>query len=201
MTHPKPGILLVLDGWGHAEPGDGNAIAAADTPYLDHLLATCPTVLVEASGSAGGLPSGTVGNSEIGHMVIGAGRPVPYDSVLVQQQIDSGELRAHPLLRQALADTGAALHLVGLCSDGAIHAHIDHLRELLLAAAELRVPRVWIMPSRTAVTFRTGRRSCTSTLRRSTPPRPGSDAWRASWGGATPWTRAVTWNSRGSRES
>jgi 2,3-bisphosphoglycerate-independent phosphoglycerate mutase len=134
------GVLLVLDGWGHASPGHGNAIAAADTPYLDHLLATCPTVLVEASGTAVGLLPGTVGNSEIGHMVIGAGRPVPYDSVLVQQQIDSGDLRTHPLLRQV----SGALHLVGLCSDGAIHAHIDHLRELLLAAAELSVPKVWI---------------------------------------------------------
>ncbi|MET0131989.1 MAG: 2,3-bisphosphoglycerate-independent phosphoglycerate mutase [Kibdelosporangium sp.] len=147
MSEGKPGILLVLDGWGDAPPGEGNAIAAAETPCLDKLRATCPTLLVEASGSAVGLLPNTVGNSEIGHMVIGAGRPVPYDSVLVQQQIESGELRANPLLRKAvsaLTETGAALHLVGLCSDGAIHADVGHMREFLVAAAELRLTRVWI---------------------------------------------------------
>lgn len=147
MSAGRPGILLVLDGWGHAPPGAGNAIAAAHTPALDRLRTTCPTALVEASGVAVGLLPDTVGNSEIGHMVIGAGRPVPYDSVLVQQQIQTGGLRANPLLHQVfgtLAATGAALHLVGLCSDGAIHAHVEHLRELLLAAAELGVGQVWI---------------------------------------------------------
>jgi 2,3-bisphosphoglycerate-independent phosphoglycerate mutase len=147
VSKGNPGILLVLDGWGHAPAGEGNAITAAEAPHLDRLIASPTCVLVEASGSAVGLLPGTVGNSEIGHMVIGAGRPVPYDSVLVQQQIDSGELRANPLLRQAcgtLAGTGGALHLVGLTSDGAIHADIEHTRELLLAAAELRVPRVWL---------------------------------------------------------
>ncbi|NEE52126.1 2,3-bisphosphoglycerate-independent phosphoglycerate mutase, partial [Streptomyces sp. SID8455] len=84
--------LLVLDGWGHAEPGEANALAAADTPCLDRLLGTPFAVLAEASGSAVGLLPGTVGNSEIGHIVIGAGRPVPYDSVLVEERISGGAL-------------------------------------------------------------------------------------------------------------
>ncbi|WP_063819241.1 2,3-bisphosphoglycerate-independent phosphoglycerate mutase [Herbidospora cretacea] len=141
------GILLVLDGWGHAPPGEGNALTAAVTPYLDELTSSPAATLVGASGEAVGLLPGTVGNSEIGHMVIGAGRPLPYDSVLVQQAIDSGALATHPLLSEVcarLVSSGGALHLVGLCSDGQIHANIDHLRELLTIADARAVPAVWI---------------------------------------------------------
>jgi 2,3-bisphosphoglycerate-independent phosphoglycerate mutase len=147
MSAPVPGILLVLDGWGHAEPSDANALAAADTPCLDRLRAECPAVLADASGTAVGLLPGTVGNSEIGHMVIGAGRPLPYDSVLVQEQIDSGPLRSDPQLTDVcsrLAATGKALHLIGLISDGMIHASVHHLQELLRVAAESKVPEVFI---------------------------------------------------------
>lgn len=147
MIAGTPGVLLVLDGWGHAEPGAANAIAAAETPWLDHLLATCPAVLAEASGTAVGLLPGTVGNSEIGHMVIGAGRPVPYDSVLVQEEISSGRLRTNGTLSPVLARlaaTGRSLHLIGLCSDGMIHADVHHLQELLRVAARFSVPAVHI---------------------------------------------------------
>ncbi|MEV8320474.1 2,3-bisphosphoglycerate-independent phosphoglycerate mutase [Streptomyces sp. NPDC059900] len=152
MTAPEttpggPGILLVLDGWGHAPPGADNAVDAAHTPVLDELTSRHPSTLADASGEAVGLLPGTVGNSEIGHMVIGAGRPLPYDSLLVQQHIDSGELRENPrfaALLDAVAARGGALHLVGLCSDGQIHAHVGHLSELLAAAADRQVPRVWI---------------------------------------------------------
>lgn len=152
MTAPDtspggPGILLVLDGWGHAPPASDNAVHAADTPVLDELAARWPSTLADASGEAVGLLPGTVGNSEIGHMVIGAGRPLPYDSLLVQQHIDSGELRENGQLVALLADlaaNGRALHLIGLCSDGQIHAHVDHLGELLAAASTHHVPRVWI---------------------------------------------------------
>ena len=142
-----PGVLLVLDGWGHAPPADDNAVHAAHTPVLDELVATQPSTLADASGEAVGLLPGTVGNSEIGHMVIGAGRPLPYDSLLVQQHIDSGALRAHDQLAAVLATvaaSGNALHLIGLCSDGQIHANVEHLGELLAAAAAHRVDRVWI---------------------------------------------------------
>ncbi|MFI1361089.1 2,3-bisphosphoglycerate-independent phosphoglycerate mutase [Streptomyces sp. NPDC020898] len=152
MTSPDtapgaPGILLVLDGWGHAPPGADNAVDAARTPVLDNLTSRHPSTLADASGEAVGLLPGTVGNSEIGHMVIGAGRPLPYDSLLVQQHIDSGELRDNArlvALLDTLATGGGALHLVGLCSDGQIHANVGHLSELLAAAAARRVPRVWI---------------------------------------------------------
>ncbi|MGV4891439.1 2,3-bisphosphoglycerate-independent phosphoglycerate mutase [Streptomyces viridosporus] len=142
-----PGILLVLDGWGHADTADDNALTLAHTPVLDDLVARHPSTLAEASGDAVGLLPGTVGNSEIGHMVIGAGRPLPYDSLLVQQAIDSGFLRTHPRLGALLEKTAAAagaLHLIGLCSDGQIHAHVEHLSELLAAAAAHQVQRVFI---------------------------------------------------------
>ncbi|MFJ3962871.1 2,3-bisphosphoglycerate-independent phosphoglycerate mutase [Streptomyces sp. NPDC090036] len=142
-----PGILLVLDGWGHAAPGAGNALANAHTPVLDAIAAKYPSTLVEASGEHVGLLPGTVGNSEIGHMVIGAGRPLDYDSVLVQRQIDSGQLHDNPRLTEALdrlQGNGGALHLIGLVSDGMIHAHVDHLHELLSIAASRGVEHVWL---------------------------------------------------------
>lgn len=147
MSAGTPGILLVLDGWGHAEPGEANALTAASTPCLDGLLATCPTVFADASGTAVGLLPGTVGNSEIGHMVIGAGRPIPYDSVLVQEEISSGRMRSNGTLTEVLtrlAATGGTLHLIGLCSDGMIHADVRHLSELLRIAAQFAVPQVRI---------------------------------------------------------
>ncbi|MEU5364009.1 2,3-bisphosphoglycerate-independent phosphoglycerate mutase [Streptomyces sp. NPDC005925] len=147
MSAGTPGVLLVLDGWGHARPGAANALAAASTPFLDNLLTTCPTVLAEASGAAVGLLPGTVGNSEIGHMVIGAGRPVPYDSVLVQDEISTGRMRSNETLTEVLsglARTGGALHLIGLCSDGMIHSDVRHLQELLRIAALFSVPEVRI---------------------------------------------------------
>ncbi|WP_181785267.1 2,3-bisphosphoglycerate-independent phosphoglycerate mutase [Streptomyces phytophilus] len=142
-----PGILLVLDGWGHAPAADDNALALARTPVLDDVVTRFPHTLADASGEAVGLTAGTVGNSEIGHMVIGAGRPVPYDSLLVQQAIAAGTLRSHPPLGSVLDDTaaaGSALHLIGLCSDGQIHSHIEHLGELLAAASARGVGRVFI---------------------------------------------------------
>ncbi|WP_405150449.1 2,3-bisphosphoglycerate-independent phosphoglycerate mutase [Sphaerisporangium sp. NBC_01403] len=147
MSTATRGILLVLDGWGHAPPAPGNALSQAVTPHLDALAAEYPATLVQASGEAVGLLPGTVGNSEIGHMVIGAGRPLPYDSLLVRQAIDSGALAANPLLTGVCAElavSGRALHLIGLCSDGQIHAHVDHLRELLRVAAAGGVRDVWV---------------------------------------------------------
>ncbi|MFI0469203.1 2,3-bisphosphoglycerate-independent phosphoglycerate mutase [Saccharopolyspora sp. 5N102] len=142
-------MLLVLDGWGQAPPGPDNAIAAADTPFLDELLENYPVLMLDASGSAVGLPDGVAGNSEIGHLVIGAGRPLTYDSLLVQRQAESGDLRANPQLREVctrLAENGSALHLVGLCSDGRIHSDIAHFAELLHAAADAGLGEVWLHP-------------------------------------------------------
>ncbi|GAB3288618.1 2,3-bisphosphoglycerate-independent phosphoglycerate mutase [Parasphingorhabdus pacifica] len=145
----RGGVLLVLDGWGQAPPGPDNAIAAADTPFLNELRETHPVLSLDASGAAVGLPDGVVGNSEIGHLVMGAGRPLTYDSLLVQRQAESGELRTNSLLREVctrLAEIGSALHLVGLCSDGRIHSDIAHFAELLHAAAEAGLGEVWLHP-------------------------------------------------------
>ncbi|MFE5241573.1 MULTISPECIES: 2,3-bisphosphoglycerate-independent phosphoglycerate mutase [unclassified Streptomyces] len=144
---PAPGVLLVLDGWGYAPAGPANAITRAHTPELDSLVAKYPTAYAHASGEAVGLLPGTVGNSEIGHMVIGSGRPLAYDSLLVQHAIEDGSLRQHSTLSDTLtrlARDDRALHLIGLASDGQIHAHVEHLQELLTIAASHSVPRVWI---------------------------------------------------------
>ncbi|HET9893347.1 MAG TPA: 2,3-bisphosphoglycerate-independent phosphoglycerate mutase [Streptosporangiaceae bacterium] len=141
------GILLVLDGWGSAPPGPSNAIATARTPALDHLLATSMVRFLDASGTAVGLPERTVGNSEIGHLVIGAGRPLEYDSLLVEKEAKAGRLRAHPLLAATckdLAASGGSLHLIGLVSDGRIHADIAHFQDLLNAAADAGLRRVLV---------------------------------------------------------
>lgn len=142
-----PGVLLVLDGWGQAPPAEDNAITRAKTPALDALAAKHPIGYLDASGTAVGLPAGTVGNSEIGHMVIGAGRPLDYDSLLVQRAIANGDLRRHTEFGDVLARlarTDRALHVIGLVSDGQIHADVEHLRELLTVAAGRSVSRVWI---------------------------------------------------------
>ena len=148
MTPLTPGVLLVLDGWGHADPGPANALAAAHTPVLDSLTAGPGGRLLDASGAAVGLPEGTVGNSETGHLVMGAGRAVEYDSLRVEREVRSGELRFHSMLSDvcgALASNGGTLHLVGLCSDGRIHSDIGHLPEILRAAwnAGLYRVRIW----------------------------------------------------------
>ncbi len=143
----SPGILLVLDGWGIAPPARGNAITAAATPCLDELARNSHVTTLAAAGEAVGLPAGTVGNSEIGHLVIGAGRPLEYDSLLVEREAQAGRLRGHRALVKTcrdLAACGGTLHLVGLASDGRIHSDIAHFRELLLAAASAGLTEVAI---------------------------------------------------------
>jgi 2,3-bisphosphoglycerate-independent phosphoglycerate mutase len=143
----SPGILLILDGWGQAPPGPANAIAAADSPFLDKLAADPHGLLLDASGGAVGLPEGVVGNSEIGHLVMGAGRPLEYDSLLVERQVQSGALRSHPMLREVcerLVPEGGTLHLVGLSSDGRIHSDIAHLPAVLWAARDCGLDQVEI---------------------------------------------------------
>ncbi|WP_116247566.1 2,3-bisphosphoglycerate-independent phosphoglycerate mutase [Nocardiopsis sp. FIRDI 009] len=148
MTALAPGVLLILDGWGHASPGPANALTAAHTPVLDDLTRGHGGRLLDASGAAVGLPEGTVGNSETGHLVMGAGRAVEYDSLRVGREARTGGLRSHPLLCDVcgeLASNGGTLHLVGLCSDGRIHSDIDHLPEILQAAwnSGLHRVRIW----------------------------------------------------------
>ena len=121
---------MILDGFGCAPPGPGNAVELADTPVFDRLLARFPHTTIEASGEAAGLPPGQMGNSEVGHLTIGSGRRLYQDLMRVNRAVDDHSLGSSPVLRAAL-ERGRRVHLVGLVSYGGVHSHIDHLRALL----------------------------------------------------------------------
>jgi 2,3-bisphosphoglycerate-independent phosphoglycerate mutase len=126
--------LVVLDGWGCAPPGPGNAVELADTPNFDGLWERFPHTTLRASGEDVGLPPGQMGNSEVGHLTIGAGRVIFQDLMRVNRAIESGELFESPALTGAFErakDRGGNVHLLGLVSYGGVHSHIDHLRALL----------------------------------------------------------------------
>ena len=141
----RPVVLVVLDGWGHRESVEGNAIAMARTPTWDRLWARAPRTLLHASGRAVGLPEGQMGNSEVGHLNLGAGRVVMQDLVRIGEAIRDGSFFSNAALRGACAHartSGGTLHLVGLVGDGGVHGHDDHLLALVELAARERVPRV-----------------------------------------------------------
>src|SRR6202161_2536607 len=142
---PKPIVLTVLDGWGYRAETQGNAIALARKPNYDRLLKKFPDTLIHTSGTYVGLPEGQMGNSEVGHLRIGAGRIVHMDITRIDQLIASGEFQRQPLLRDAM-ERGRAhqLHLLGLLSDGGVHSHIEHLYALLRMARENKVTRVFV---------------------------------------------------------
>ena len=142
-----PLLLVVLDGWGVRADRDHNAIALARTPTWDELLARFPHTTLEASGEAVGLPDRQMGNSEVGHMNMGAGRVVYQDLTRIDQSIRTGELSTSPVLQEAIGRcrTGnRALHFMGLVSDGGVHSHQRHLHALLELASRLKVPRVFV---------------------------------------------------------
>jgi 2,3-bisphosphoglycerate-independent phosphoglycerate mutase len=144
MSAP-PVCLVILDGWGIAPPGPGNAVALAETPVFDRLWATYPHTQLDASGRAVGLPDGQMGNSEVGHTNLGAGRVVRQDLVRIDEDLESGAFFENPVLVDACRRArGAALHLLGLVSDGGVHSHVRHLRGLLELAARERVERVHV---------------------------------------------------------
>src|SRR4028119_1240819 len=126
----SPVVLIILDGWGYREEEDGNAIAAAKTPVMDSLWAAYPRTLIHTSGRAVGLPDGQMGNSEVGHLNIGAGRVVPQELVRISDAVVDGSLLDNPALVQGCQDVrirGSKLHLIGLCSEGGVHSYLDHL--------------------------------------------------------------------------
>src|SRR6202167_4964767 len=142
---PKPIVLTVLDGWGYRAESKGNAIALARKPNYDRLLKQFPNTLIHTSGPAVGLPEGQMGNSEVGHLNIGAGRIVHMDITRLDQLIASGEFSRQPLLLEAMERARAhQLHLLGLLSDGGVHSHIEHLYALLRMARENKVTRVFV---------------------------------------------------------
>jgi 2,3-bisphosphoglycerate-independent phosphoglycerate mutase len=157
----RPAVLCILDGWGHRTDPSFNAILDARTPNYDRLIATCPQGLIDASESFVGLPKGQMGNSEVGHMNLGAGRVAVPELPRIDNAIANGSFARHPILAElisALKKSGGACHLMGLASPGGVHSHQDHLVFLANHIAGAGVP-VWIhafldgrdMPPRSAL--------------------------------------------------
>ena len=144
---PPPLVLLVLDGFGIRAERENNAIALAKTPVYDALLARYPNAQLIASGEAVGLPEGQMGNSEVGHTNMGAGRIVYQDLTRIDKAVREGDLETNEVLRAAIdrcADGRSALHFIGLLSDGGVHSHQRHLHALIELAAKRRVPRLFV---------------------------------------------------------
>jgi 2,3-bisphosphoglycerate-independent phosphoglycerate mutase len=145
MSRKKPLVLTILDGWGYRLETEGNAIAQARKPTYDMLLRDFPNTLVHTSGKSVGLPPGQMGNSEVGHLNIGAGRVVHMDVTRIDLQIENGEFFRNPALLGAMKNAGThRLHLLGLCSTGGVHSSMQHLFALLQMAKFEGVPEVFV---------------------------------------------------------
>ena len=146
-TLEHPVLLVILDGWGHRDATDYNAIASARKPHWDQLWQECPHTLIRCSGLDVGLPDEQMGNSEVGHMHMGAGRLVYQDYTRISKSIADGDFFSNPVFHGAftkLAATGRALHLLGLVSPGGVHSHEDHLVALLELATQTGVAQVYV---------------------------------------------------------
>ena len=144
---PKPLVLIILDGWGYSPKTEANAIALARKPTYDRLLREYPNTLIHTSGPFVGLPDGQMGNSEVGHLNIGAGRIVHMDSTRIELMIQDGEFFSHAVLLSAMKNArsgGRRLHLFGLLSDGGVHSYQTHLYALLRMAKQNGVDRVFV---------------------------------------------------------
>jgi 2,3-bisphosphoglycerate-independent phosphoglycerate mutase len=166
MPRNKPLILTILDGWGFSPAIEGNAIAAARKPVYDMLLRDFPNTLIHTSGLYVGLPPGQMGNSEVGHLNIGAGRVIHMDVTRIDLMIATEAFFSNPILLTAMhhARAGRRLHLMGLCSDGGVHSRLEHLYALLIMAKQQQVENVFLH------CFMDGR---------DTPPESGIDYIRA----------------------
>ena len=142
----KPVALIIMDGFGESNSTVGNAVKAANTPNLDRIEKTYPTTLIKASGLDVGLPDGQMGNSEVGHTNIGAGRIVYQDLTRITKSIQDGDFFTNEVLNGAMENAKEhALHIMGLLSDGGVHSHIDHLKALIKMAKEKGVERVYVL--------------------------------------------------------
>jgi 2,3-bisphosphoglycerate-independent phosphoglycerate mutase len=161
-TPRSTALLLILDGWGYREETDSNAIAAAHTPVWDALWQSCPHTLITTSGTEVGLPGGQMGNSEVGHMNLGAGRVVYQSLTMIDKAIETGDFFDNEVLLKAVrlaASNGKALHLMGLLSPGGIHSHEDHILAMIRLARQQGVKQVYLhafldgrdMPPRSAL--------------------------------------------------
>ncbi|MBR6608342.1 MAG: 2,3-bisphosphoglycerate-independent phosphoglycerate mutase, partial [Oscillospiraceae bacterium] len=143
----KPLALIILDGFGKNTSDYGNAIVSAKTPNMDKLFATCPNTLIGASGMDVGLPDGQMGNSEVGHTNIGAGRVVYQELTRITKSIADGDFFENEALVGAIENckkNGTALHLMGLLSDGGVHSHNTHLYALVELAKRKGVSKVYV---------------------------------------------------------
>ena len=141
----KPLVLTILDGWGYSPAREGNAIAAARKPTYDALLREYPNTLIHTAGPFVGLPEGQMGNSEVGHLNIGAGRVIYMDVTRIDRMIASGEFFKNPVLLDSMRHARAhRLHLMGLCSDGGVHSQLAHLYALLKMAKQNGLERVFV---------------------------------------------------------
>jgi 2,3-bisphosphoglycerate-independent phosphoglycerate mutase len=144
---PKPLVLIILDGWGYRAETKANAIAMARKPTYDRLLREYPNTLIHTSGQFVGLPDGQMGNSEVGHLNIGAGRIVHMDITRIDLMIQNGEFFSHPVLLDAMKHArseGRKLHLFGLVSDGGVHSRQEHLYALIKMAKQQGLDRVFV---------------------------------------------------------
>ena len=142
-----PTTLIIMDGFGLRDEEQGNAVRSAPTPVLDKLFAENPTSKLSASGIDVGLPAGQMGNSEVGHTNIGAGRVVYQDLPKISRDIDQGAFFQNPAYKKAMLaakDQGTAVHIMGLLSDGGVHSHITHIQAAVKMAAELGCPKIYV---------------------------------------------------------
>ena len=143
----KPTVLMILDGYGLNENKEANAVAEAKTPVMDKLMKEYPFVKGNASGMAVGLPEGQMGNSEVGHMNMGAGRIIYQELTKITKAIDDGDFFENKALLAACENAkknGTALHLMGLVSDGGVHSHITHIYGILELAKRQGLDKVYV---------------------------------------------------------
>jgi 2,3-bisphosphoglycerate-independent phosphoglycerate mutase len=163
---PKPIVLVILDGWGHSETTASNAIKAAQTPTWDTLWENSPRTLLNASEESAGLPNGQMGNSEVGHMIMGAGRIIAQNSTRIDKAIATGSFFDNPILCSAIDKANAAggdVHIQGLLSDGGVHSHENQIHAMVELAAQRGANNIYVHA------FLDGR---------DTPPRSATDSLR-----------------------
>ncbi|MBO9322056.1 2,3-bisphosphoglycerate-independent phosphoglycerate mutase [Roseiflexus sp.] len=147
MSRPRPVLLVIRDGWGERDEIEGNGVKLARTPYDDRWRAECPFTLVRAAGKDVGLPTGQMGNSEVGHLNLGAGFIVRQDITVIDDSIADGTFFTNPVLCTAfrtVRDRGTALHLMGLLGPGGVHSHVNHTKALLELAKREGLERVYV---------------------------------------------------------
>ena len=147
MPNKKSTVLIILDGWGYRENTEANAIYHANTPNLDNLKANTPNMLIQTSGMAVGLPDGQMGNSEVGHVNLGAGRIVYQDFTRITKSINDGEFENNPTLCKAVdkaVDNDKAVHIFGLMSPGGVHSHEDHIFAMIDLANKKGANKIYL---------------------------------------------------------